>query len=517
MSRIKATLVFGRAACALGLLTPQQADEAATTQEELESEGISLRFGEVLVEGKILTEEQVDKVLAAQGGESPEPGEGLFGIVALDNAFLGQEALDECLAIQQDLGSELDDPEQVPKIGEILLTEERMEAAQVESVLKVQQRLKVGAFSLTPSKMLLLKKKKKAALKVRSPEDALFCKLAVRRQLLTPDQVGEILRMQMEDPRPRTVGEIAHEFGYMDQLDVAAVQESVTRKEGVKERRKRHQTTAGIDLLQEDRQFSEVARKNGFVTQEQIRKAEKLYKVFRYLGYPRNVGEILFDLGHLSTDQIQAVTDIQRLKGAVLPPYRLQEILLSEKEDELLADLIKTGDGVTQDQVTDCLKIQRELRKYGVRRKIGEVMLVKGYLFREDLKRRPVLRRDRPRRHVAAAADRTAEKTRRNLFFAVGGAVALGTLVLLLALAMGSGDTQPRPKPDRSDEPAPTEAAVPAGPRKPPPDETGPPPGEDPAKHGYIQWKGRYIRKEEHKKEARRSFYESLRREIGGR
>ncbi|MHC5037575.1 MAG: hypothetical protein ACYTHM_09700, partial [Planctomycetota bacterium] len=295
MEEIKSTWVFGKVAQALGMITADEAEEAAATQEELEGEGITLKFGEVLAEGKIITEKQVEEVMAAQGSEQPDPDDALFGTIAVENGFLEQEGLEDGLEIQQDLGEELAEEEKVPKIGEILLTEEQMEPGEVEVVLKIQQRLRIGAFALTPSKLLLLRKKKKT-LRVRSPEDALFCKVAVRRKMLTPEQVSEILRMQMADPRPRSVGEFAYELGFLDQIDVAAIEEIVARKEGVKERKKKHKTTAGIQLIKEDVEFSAVAMKNGFVTETQLKKAEKAFKMFQYLHYPRNLGEIMFDM-----------------------------------------------------------------------------------------------------------------------------------------------------------------------------------------------------------------------------
>jgi hypothetical protein len=511
MTELRSTWVFGKAAAALGLLGAEEAEESALTQEELEGEGISLRFGEVLVEGKVLTEKQVQEVLRARGDAQPDPDDGLFGAIAVENGFLELEDLEECLDIQQDLAQDLADPGQVPKIGEILLTEEKMEPAAVEAVLKVQERLKVGAFALTPSKMMLLKKKK-TSLKVRSPEDALFCKAAVRRQMLSPQQVAEILQIQMEDPRPRTVGEIAYELEYMDQLDVAAVLEKIARKEGVKERRKRHQTTSTVHILAQDRDFADAALKNGFVDEKQLKKAEKIFKFLQYLEYPRSLGEIFYDTGILSEEQILAILDILRLKGAILPPYRLEEILLSDREDETLGNLVKAGDPVTQDQVTECLRIQRELRRVGIHRKIGEIMLVKNYLAREDLKRRPVARRGRGRR--TAPADEKPEGKVLSPAVIVGGAVfAVVALVLVLALAFQGEKKKPPRKTDTDD----TSSSKPDRPTPSTPGETGPKPGKSPEEQGFIHVKGRWVPKAKYRERERRAFYESLRKAVSGR
>ncbi|MHC4598127.1 MAG: hypothetical protein ACYS47_03895 [Planctomycetota bacterium] len=512
MAEIKATWVFGKVAHRLGLLTEEDAESCAETQEELEGEGISLRIGEVLVEGKVLNEGQVQEILASRPEDQPDPDEALFGVIAIENGFLDGDDLEECVAIQKDLAEELTDTGQVPKIGEILLTEEKMEPAEIEAVLKVQQRLKIGAFSLTPSKMLLLKKKK-TALKIRSPEDALFCKAAVRRQMLTPAQVAEILQMQGADPRPRSVGEIAYELGFMDQLDVAALQEKVARKEGVRERRKKHQTTAGIRLLAEDVEFSSAALRNGFVTEVQLKTAEKIYKTLQFLEYPRNLGEIFYDRGDLNSEQIRAILDIQRLKGGVLPAYRLEEITLNEREDELLSDLIREGDPVSQDQVTECLKIQRDLKKLGIRRKIGEIMLVKGYLFREDLKRRP-LRRERGRARAALAERRDAPPSRTLIIVAAVAAVCVGCLVLIIALAVTS---RKPPKPRKSPKEDSSSAESPREPGPTQPGERKKPTEEDMIKQGYVLWKGQWIPKARHKASSREAFYNALRRAVEGR
>ncbi|MHC4777665.1 MAG: hypothetical protein ACYTFG_03700 [Planctomycetota bacterium] len=507
MAEIKSTWVFGTVARKLGLIDEEQAREGASTQEELEGEGISLRFGEVLVEGGVLKDGQVEEVLKTRIEEQPDPGDGTFGAIAVDNEFLTPSELDDCLAVQQDLAEELSDPGQIPKIGEIILTEELMEPAEVEAVLKVQQRLKLGAFSLTPSKMLLLKKKR-TSLKVRSPEEALFCKTAVRRQLLTPGQVAEILQMQSADPRPRSVGEIAYDLGFMDQLDVASLQEKVARKEGVKERRKKHQTTAGIKLIAEDVEFSSAALKNGFVTEAQLKDAERTYKILQYVNFARNLGEIFFDKGLLSSEQIRAILDIQRLKGGVLPAYRLEEVELTEREDELLSDLIKEGDSVSQDQVTECLKIQRELRKLRIRRKIGEIMLVKGYLFREDLKRRPVVRRDRGRARAALAERRETHSSSTAIIGAAVAAVALVSIILVIALALSGKKPRkaPRGGPDKG-----STTTVKRGESKPGSAGKKPPSDKDMVVKGYVNWKGVWIHKEKHKANSRNAFYKALR------
>jgi hypothetical protein len=512
MAEIKSTWVFGKVAVALGLITEEQAREAAAMQEEMEGEGASLRFGEVLVEGRILPREAIAKVLRAAG--EPDPDEALFGAVAVENGFVTPEGLKECLDIQQDLGADIEDASQVPKTGEICLTEEKMEAAAVEAVLKVQARLRIGAFSLTPSKMLLVRKKRAQPLKVRTPEEALFFKLAVRRNLLTPAQVEEILREQASDVQARPAPEVAYELGYLDQVAAAGLQAAVGRKEGVQERRRKHQTTAGIKLFSEDVEFSSIAMQNGFVTKEQVRKAEQIYKTVQFLGYPRNLGEILFDLGVLTSEKIKAVLDIQRLKGGVLPAYRLDEIVLTAEEDEALLAHAREGGQITQAQVTECLRIRKELGKAGIPRKLGEVLLVKGFLFREDAKRKPVVR-ERKRRPAGPAAPAAGGVP--PWVWAAAGVGALA-LVVVVALAIGSGNRkEPGPKgPEKTRPPVTQPDPKPA----PPEGDEGPPPGKDPEECEYFEWKGKWVRKEKVREAERRDFHEALRKAVaeeGGR
>ena len=433
MNEIRSTWVFGKAAVQMGLVSARNIEEAAQAQEEMESEGVTLRFGEILAEGKLMDADAIQKVLAARSTEVPDPDEALFGAIAVENGFITREDLAGCVDLQQEIASEIEDPTKVPKIGEIALTEEKMTPAGVEAVLKVQTRLKIGAWALSPSKLLVVKKRKEQPLKVRNPEEMLLFKMAVRRQKLAPQQVEEILKAQREDPQPKPAMEVAYELGFLDQIEIANLLEAVGRKEGVQERRRKHQTTAGIKIVKEDAEFSNIALANGLIEKPSLKKSEAAYKVVQFLGYPRSLGEVMFDMGFLSTDKIRVVLDVMRHKGAILPAYRLDEILLTEKEDEALLAHCKEDGKITQKQVAECLKIQKELRKVGIQRRLGEIMIVKSYLFREDI-RKPVVKRERGRK--AAARKQAGFPI---LPVAVVAGLAIVALIVVLAMMSGGG------------------------------------------------------------------------------
>ncbi|MCU0724125.1 MAG: hypothetical protein MUC63_11050 [Planctomycetes bacterium] len=327
-----------------------------------------------------------------------------------------------------------------------------------------------------------MRKKRAQPLKVRTPEEALFFKLAVRRNLLTPAQVEEILREQASDVQARPAPEVAYELGYLDQVAAAGLQAAVGRKEGVQERRRKHQTTAGIKLFSEDVEFSSIAMQNGFVTKEQVRKAEQIYKTVQFLGYPRNLGEICLTEEKMEAAAVEAVLKVQAR-------LRIGAFSLT-------------------------LRIRKELGKAGIPRKLGEVLLVKGFLFREDAKRKPVVR-ERKRRPAGPAAPAAGGVP--PWVWAAAGVGALA-LVVVVALAIGSGNRkEPGPKgPEKTRPPVTQPDPKPA----PPEGDEGPPPGKDPEECEYFEWKGKWVRKEKVREAERRDFHEALRKAVaeeGGR
>ena len=341
-------------------------------------------------------------------------------------------------------------------------------------------------------------------------------KLAVRNGFLETGHLSAILEMQQSDPRPRSAGMIAVDLGYLDPMDVAAIEEVVARREGLGERRKKHRTTAMIKIGEEDASFSEIAVQNGFLERDQIQEAERAYKHCLYLGYPRNLGEIYYDLGLLTADKIEAVLDIQRLKGEACPAYRLEEVTLTEAEDERLAEIVKKEKTVGQEQVTECMRIHRELRKLGIRRTFGEILLVKGYVFRDALKRKaPVRKRASSRRRSEPRTG--ADPTRRKMIIAAGVAGGLGVCALLVALLLtsggggASGEGLDKAKAAGENVEVPEETSGNGREARPETPDGSPPPGRDPVKMGYVKWKGRWIPKRKRKAASRKRFYEAFR------
>ncbi|MHC4778355.1 MAG: hypothetical protein ACYTFG_07265 [Planctomycetota bacterium] len=511
---IKQTWIFGKVAIALGLITPEQARQAATMQEELAAGGETLDFGEVLVELDFITHDMVQEVLDARWGAKVDPDDALFGSIAVENGFLDSAALEKCLSLQRELGEEFGDSSDVPRIAEILLMEEKLDASVVESILKVQERLKkretgepTRAVSPAPSQT-------KKKFKVRSPRDALFFKVGIRNRFLSPGHVGVILERQMGDPRPWTVGDLAVELGILEPLDVGAIEEIIARKEGMRERTKKHVTTASIRIHKEDAEFGTAALHNGFLDKAGLKEAEKAFKVLEFLEYPRSLPEILFDQSRLTAEQIRAVSDVLKLKGAALPSPKLDETLLTEREDLIVQALVNEGEQVSQGRVTECLKIRKELRKCGIERKLGEVMLVKGYLHRDDIRRRPLPKRERTP-GPSSASLQAVSGSRNTVFLAAGAGVVLVLLALVVGLAMrGGGDNRTKTSPEDT-EGAPLE---PVREKMKPRSKSAGPPSEDQAvKLGMVKWKHKWISKEKFKAESRREFYEALREAVAAR
>jgi hypothetical protein len=132
-----------------------------------------------------------------------------------------------------------------------------------------------------------------------------------------------------------------------------------------------------------------------------------------------------------------------------------------------------------------------------------------GLPLPEDVKRKPVIRERGKRREGGGAPP--PRKGIPVFVLAVAGAV-LAALALVVIIAVGAGSKKdPGPKSgDRSKSPSPP----PAGPSAPGDEDPGPPPGKDPEELGYVQWNGRWVRKDKVKESARREFHEALRKAV---
>ncbi len=117
-------LLFGRIACALGLVTAAEVDEVAATQPPDGERPI----GELLVRGGYLAESEREQVLAAQARRLAEPhpriaqtamGDGLMGQILVSRGYLDDAQLHRCLRQQQALRASGEDR----RLGELLVGE----------------------------------------------------------------------------------------------------------------------------------------------------------------------------------------------------------------------------------------------------------------------------------------------------------------------------------------------------------------------------------------------------------
>lgn len=127
---------------------------------------------------------------------------------------------------------------------------------------------------------------------------------------------------------------------------------------------------SNADLL-----LGKIAVKLRYLTEEQLREAIRIQSA---QSPPRPLGEILVEQKFLTPEQLRTALEIQRRKLEAVDPR------LREKKNAVLFGKIAVKMGLaTEAQVNECLRIQETEGAQG--RSLGEIMVEKGYLTREQL------------------------------------------------------------------------------------------------------------------------------------
>lgn len=149
-----------------------------------------------------------------------------------------------------------------------------------------------------------------------------------------------------------------------------------------------------------DSLFGMMAVRAGFVTEEQVQEIIDLQQQYSEKGgtVPR-MGELLAQKGYMTADQVKAVLAGQhREKGG------------------LFGEIAIRWNFATREQVDECLEVQKEERQKGNPRKLGEIMLYKGYIQVQQIaavleaQKRRVLQCSGCGKHLSTAGFRPGDK-----------------------------------------------------------------------------------------------------------
>lgn len=126
----------------------------------------------------------------------------------------------------------------------------------------------------------------------------------------------------------------------------------------------------------EDLLVGKLALKLGFVTQEQV---DACVRRQAALSPAPPLGELLIREGHINREQLDRILAEQKKNLAAMDPAQKKR-----REDAIFGKLVVKKDLAGQEQVNECLRIQAGPE--GRDRGLGEIMVDRGYLSREQVK-----------------------------------------------------------------------------------------------------------------------------------
>jgi len=135
-------------------------------------------------------------------------------------------------------------------------------------------------------------------------EDLLFGKIALRKGMITQQQLDECLKAQDQSEGPRLIGMLLLEKGFItkDQLrEVLEFQKENAQKPAL-----------GADEQKSDIAFGFLAVKKGFTTLNRVYECVREQTRAAKLGLFFRLGEIFVNKGYLSVEQVQEILRDQR-------------------------------------------------------------------------------------------------------------------------------------------------------------------------------------------------------------
>lgn len=147
----EAKLLFGRIARKHRFVLPEDLEECVAMSERLRMMGLAKRLGEILADQGYLSADHVQWILERQSLDAPlAPEDTRFGDLAVLNGFVPPGHVDRALRAQQKEARR----GETLRIGEILVAEGIMRAADRDAVLALQRRVRAapaGAPAETPA------------------------------------------------------------------------------------------------------------------------------------------------------------------------------------------------------------------------------------------------------------------------------------------------------------------------------------------------------------------------------
>jgi len=133
--------------------------------------------------------------------------------------------------------------------------------------------------------------------------------------------------------------------------------------------------------------FGKIVVYNNLADNDQVAECLKLQKDLKRLGYELPLGQILVDRGHLDRGTVTDILEMQRKRHKGNLPAEIKDLQIKLPKDKNkdkkkinFGQLAVSNKVLAQEKIDTCLEIQALLKKHGIRKKIGEIVVEKGYL-----------------------------------------------------------------------------------------------------------------------------------------
>ncbi|MBI3273111.1 MAG: hypothetical protein HYZ53_29245 [Planctomycetes bacterium] len=347
----------------------------------------------------------------------PTPADFQFAEAVLHNHLAPKEDLDHALGILEEtrrLGLHLNLKEVLVDLG-TLTRETAAAVANLPAPAGGGPRFETGVRPLDPAR----------------DDERRIGSLAVHNLLVTPDELLDALRVQQEEaaagPR-RLLGEILVSRGALDAL---ALESLVEFQRALLVRDRAGVRVPGTILTPEDLLFGSLVISNGLATPHQVQECLHLQREIQaQTGLEQRLGEVLFEKGYITRRAIELLLEVQHLKrksAGLTLSLNLPEV--TQEQEDRLGAVLEAGKFVRKEDVGEALSLQKKLRELGIERKLGEVLILRGFLDASKLEAALNLQ-ERRRASLEEEPEAASSDVQSTLALLLGIALAVAGLVV---------------------------------------------------------------------------------------
>ena len=221
-------------------------------------------------------------------------------------------------------------------------------------------------------------------------EDRKFGKLLVHNGLISDEVLEQALQtqkqMREEDGVKLHLGEIlvgraaVHLEVLESVLELQRVVQRLDSAEGSQD------DLASLPTQHQDLQFAQMAIDEKLVSPEQIQDALRFQReLLAETGFPQRLGAVLLAQEVVTEEDVRSILETQSDHSRV-GEEELEIFLLPEgATEQKMAKILAKHDLAPESAIQECLEIKQQLETLGLKRSLGEVLLMRGYIDHDQL------------------------------------------------------------------------------------------------------------------------------------